>query len=216
MKKILLLASALTVATPTAFAQSYSRFYLGAGLGQSKITEEYDFTNIVQPVPGATAGYLSTDRTDTAGRAFFGFRITPHFGVEAGYQSFGRFNSRQTITAPVGMEGSYDTTWKVHGGHIDALLTIPIGDVMSISGKLGAIRATTDVTSSTPLGNTTRSGNRFALRYGVALQVDMSKWFALRLDADVNKGATVGSLLGFSGDARLDYNVFTGNVLFKF
>ncbi len=214
MKKILLLASALTVATPTAFAQSYSRFYLGAGLGQSKITE--DFSNIVQPVPGATSGNLSTDRTDTAARAFFGFRITPHFGLEAGYQTFGRFISRQNITAPVGMQGTYDTTWKVHGGHVDALLTMPMGDAMSISGKLGAIRATTDATSSTPLGKTTTTGNRFAFRYGVALQVDISKWFALRLDADVNKGATPGNLLGFSGDARLDYNVFTGNVLFKF
>ena len=217
VKKTLLLAAVLTAASSAALAQSSSpRFYIGGGLGQSKIVQDYNFSDFVVPVPGAMTGFLSTDRKGTPLRAFFGFKISPYFGIEAGFQSFGKFGSRQTITSPALLAGSYDTSWTVSGAHVDGLLTLPIADVMSVSGKVGAIRATTNITSSTPFGGSTSTENRLALRYGAAFQVELSRSLAMRLDADVNKGATVGNALGFAGDVRLDYNVFTGSVLFKF
>jgi len=208
VKKILLLASALTVATPTAFAQSYSRFYLGGGTGFSKITQNYGSLEAVQAAPGSTG--VSADRGSTPVRAFFGFKFSPNFGLEGGYQMFGTFGARQTTPT-----GTYDASWKVKGGYVDAIAFIPMGDAMNFGLKLGAIRATTDAKLSSPSSDSTTSENKFALRYGAALQVDFSRWFSFRADADVNRGATKGTQVGLT-ITPLDYTTWTGSLLLRF
>ncbi|MFM9883423.1 MAG: outer membrane beta-barrel protein [Burkholderiales bacterium] len=213
MKKTLLLAATLAAASSACVAQSAPRWYLGLGIGRASIAQDY--SGSILAVPGATASDVVVNSSDTAARLFTGFKITPYIGLEAGFQSFGKFGARNTVTAPAGVAGTYDSTWKVSGVHLDLIATLPLTDFMSLSGKAGVIRARTNVDSTAPGVTSSTSGDKFALRYGAAFQIDFSRWLAFRADAEINKDATKGSLVGI-GDTPLDYRVLTGNILFKF
>jgi OmpA-OmpF porin, OOP family len=212
MKKTLLLAAAITMASTTAIAQtSLQRFYLGAGTGKTRIAG--DVGDRILPVTGATASTSTIDLNSTPARAFAGFRFSPHWGIEAGAQSLGRFEARRDVTLPA--VATYESGWTVRGVYTDIIATMPIGDALSISGKLGAMRATTRVESIAAGVPTTASNSKFAFRYGVALQVDLNRWLAFRGDAEVNRGATNGNVGGLSSEA-ISYNVFTGSLILKF
>ncbi len=213
MKKTLLLATAIVMASPTAFAQSsLQRFYLGGGGGISNITNNMDA--VILPVAGATASSVTYDKTSNPVRAFAGFRFTPNWGIEVGAQSVGQFDARRVVTAPAAT--TTDASWTVRGGYADLVLSVPFGDdTWSVNGKVGAMRATTRMESTTAGVTTTSTGNKFAFRYGVGLQFSLNRWPAFRADAEVNKGATNSNLGGLSTDP-LEYNVFTGSFLVKF
>jgi Outer membrane protein beta-barrel domain len=212
MKKTLLLASAIAMASSTAFAQSsLQRFYIGGGTGMSKIAG--DLPNFILPVPGATSSSVTFDSTDTPARLFAGFRLTPHWSIEGGALSLGRFEAKREVILPAA--ATYEAAWSVRGGYADILFTLPIGDFIGVSAKVGALGAQTRLTSTDVGITSTRSGKKFAFRYGVAVQADLNRWIAFRADAEVNKGATNGNL-GNLSTSPLDYNVFTGSLVLKF
>ncbi|MFN0300432.1 MAG: outer membrane beta-barrel protein [Burkholderiales bacterium] len=213
MKKTLLLAATLAAASSTCFAQSASRWYLGAGIGSASIAQDY--SGSILAVPGATTSNVIVNSSDTPARIFAGLKFTPYVGLETGFQSFGKYGARNVVSAPAGVAGTYDTTWKVSGVHLDLIATLPITDSMSLSGKAGVIRARTQVESTAPGFTSSASGDKFSFRYGAAFQIDFSSWLAFRADAEINKNATKGSLVGIN-DPSLDYRVITGNVIFKF
>ena len=99
---------------------------------------------------------------------------------------------------------------------MDLVARVSFGDdSWSVIGKVGAMRATTRVESTSAGVSSTASDSKFAFRYGAGVQFDLNRWLAFRADAEANRRATNSNLGGLSTDS-LTYNVLTGSFLLKF
>jgi hypothetical protein len=161
---------ALALAAPTALAQTTSS---GTGL---RMPYERDFWGHV----GLSLGRAKVDVDCPAGadcdswdqvfRVYGGGRFNNAIGGEVGFQRFGDF--------------------EFAGGDIDSkaldfalVAGIPFGNNWSVFGKLGAVYASTDVTSNVA-GVQTGRDRGWGPRYGLGLQMGVTRNWALRADLD--------------------------------
>lgn len=110
---------------------------------------------------GDDVGGISTDRSDTGGKIYGGYSITPNFGVELGYAQLGKFSS------PAG-------ELKAKGTYLDAVGTMPLGNDFSLLGRVGVFggRAENSFTGSTDTGTN--------LKVGAGVQYDFAKNLGVR------------------------------------
>jgi OOP family OmpA-OmpF porin len=142
----LALAAPLGLAlVPPAAAQddSYYYFGLGAGQGRAKFDEESLAARALSP--GINATVLERDERDRAYRAFFGWQWNRYLGAEAGYFDLGRtgFNASTLTPGEVDIAGRLDGTMRVRGYNLDLVATLPLGDTVSLLGRVGVAFART-------------------------------------------------------------------------
>lgn len=80
---------------------------------------------------GDDIGGLSTDKSATGGKIYGGYSFTPHLGLEAGYATFGKYQSAA---------GSV----KADGFYADAVGTLPLGNGFSALGRVGVFNGKLD------------------------------------------------------------------------
>jgi hypothetical protein len=141
-KQLISIALLSTVASTSASADS--GFYLGASAGNATI----DGT-----VPGTS---VSFDESDTAFKAFVGFRLISLVAIEGGYVDFGK---------PTGSNASVDLT----GVDLFGVLNLPVGPI-NLFAKAGVFQWETDTTaagvSQSNDGNDLAYGVGAAIRFG--------------------------------------------------
>ncbi|HEY0856155.1 MAG TPA: outer membrane beta-barrel protein [Albitalea sp.] len=139
----------ISAAALAAFAAQAQGPYVGGSLGQSRYK-------------GPDIGGLPTDRSDTGGKIYGGYGITPNVGVELGYAELGKADSDA---------GSV----RGRGLFVDLVGTVPITDSFSAIGRVGAFNGK----AKTSLGNSDSSTNA---KYGLGVQYDFTKQTGLRAE----------------------------------
>lgn len=183
MKKMLI-ATVLAAASLNAFADGG---YIGGGAGQGKV----DFT----PISVAPASLTSED-TDQSYKVFLGAEIGDVLAIELGYQEMGTF-SQQADLAGSSARRQYEGKAIL----LDLIGKLPLGDTVSLFGKVGAARTRIEVTESANgifagLAAPTSKHEETNLRYGAGVQFNLSKALAVRVEVerttDVGDAATTG------------------------
>jgi opacity protein-like surface antigen len=113
-------------------------FYLGGGVGQ--------FNLKLDDVDQTDEAIQSLDDSDTAWKAFAGWRMNPYFSLELAYVDFG--NPSDSATTASGSSGDFSAS--ISGVEPSILGTIPLGPV-ELFGKVGYLFY--DVDASVDLDN---------------------------------------------------------------
>jgi OOP family OmpA-OmpF porin len=124
------IALALTLAAGTAAAQE-AGFYLGASVGQSKVSNG--------GCEGASGGITCED-TDTAFKVFGGYQFNRNIALELGY------SDRLAKLSASGFGTSAEVT--VSAFEIVAVPSLPLSENFSLYGKVGVYAASTEARSS--------------------------------------------------------------------
>ena len=146
------LVCAAALVAVAAQAQSTSQTtgpYVGGSIGSTKYR-------------GSDIGGLGTDKTNTGGKIYGGYGLTPNFGVELGYADLGKFSS------PAG-------DVKGHGLFLDAVGTFPVSQSFSLLGRVGAFNGRLQDSIN---GN--KSGTN--LKAGLGVQWDFNKTTGVRAE----------------------------------
>jgi len=134
-------ASVGSLACSSAFAQSADEndegFYIGGGVGQ--------FNLKLDDVDQTDEAIESLDDSDTAWKAFVGWRMNPYFSLELAYVDFGNPSDRFETAGSGG-----DFSASLSGFEPSILGTIPLGPV-ELFGKVGYLFY--DVDASVDLDN---------------------------------------------------------------
>ena len=121
-------ASAGSLACSNAFAQGPDEndegFYLGGGVGQ--------FNLKLDDIDQTDEAIERLDDSDTAWKAFAGWRMNPYFSLELAYVDFG--DHRERTTTASGSGGDFSAS--ISGLEPSILGTIPLGPV-ELFGKVG-------------------------------------------------------------------------------
>lgn len=222
----LLLASLL--ALPAA-AQT-SPWYLGAAAGQSRAASSL-VTDREAAIGNGNEPNMQTssDLKDTAGKLFGGYRLTPHFAVEAHWTSLGKQRIENAFDVPFGQtgKGGVLTEREVEGFGLDLVAGWEAAPGFSLFGRVGAFRA--DVTTDTTISGDTRfadgtegnfrsvSQNETVLKAGLGAGYAFTRNLSARLEwerfVDVGKRLTPESR-GDTGEA--DHDAWWLGVVFRF
>lgn len=212
------LAVAALVAVPSAAlaqAQAKPAWYVGAGIGYSKLTERVNAdTSVV--IPGATSSDFRSKTADTSGKLFAGFNLNRHLAIEAAYLQLGKYYVRRQAFAPT--SGSLDLAWQVRGFSIAAKPQIALSPAFSVYGKLGVARLQTEVdqTGSVLAASVNQSSNRWSLFYGIGAEYDVTRNFGVRAEWEYYRHATNTNTLSFGDGKPLDYNTFFASGYLRF
>lgn len=167
MRKITIAILLLTFAATPAMADG---FYGALDLGQSS---GKDFCT------GLPAGVTGCKDTGTLFRGAVGTQITPMWGAEVSYGSYGK------ESAGTGFGLSVD--WETSGLQISGTGTFPVADAFSLIGKLGVARTDLKLTG----GGGSISETSTNLAFGIGAQYDFTKSVAIR--AQYEDLGTVGN-----------------------
>ena len=181
------LACLAATAACSSLAQDSAYPYVGVSLGQARA--KFDQAGINARLLGPTfqPSTISADNSDRAWRAFGGYQFNRYFGVEAAFFDLGQFSyaANQASTPASGIRGNF----KLQGGGIDAVGTLPLGDTFALLGRAGLQYAKTrdsftSVDSSFVIANPTPSERAGNYKVGVGLQVTFSPAVQMRIEAD--------------------------------
>lgn len=212
-RSMVLAAAALCAALATAPAAAQnSGWYIGGGPGQTKA----DFT--AGDFASLATGTYSADDSDIGLRFFGGYRITPNWGVEFGFTTFGTFKQRFDNSGSVAVY-NYDAS------ALTAALAVhlPLGGGVSVNGRAGLAFAAANLNLAVDNGTATPrycdndwwyddcTSVDTNLFWGLGLQFDINPRWGIRLDYD-NYG-TVGEQYE---SGRADLEQWSLNVLFNF
>lgn len=178
------LATLGPLAAAPALAQSENYFYGGISAGQSRA--KLDESRLAAGVlaPGITATTQARDERDNTYRIFGGYQFNRYFGLEAGYFDLGR----SSFTASTVPAGSLDGNLRFRGYNLDAVGTVPLGEKLSLIGRVGGAFARTRgsfvgsggavVTNAAPTDRQTNP------KVGLGLQYAFTPGFMMRAEAE--------------------------------
>jgi OmpA-OmpF porin, OOP family len=162
---------AIGTAAGVANADDSGRWYLGAGIGQSKAA---NLNNIDGTLANYGLGSASTvSGNNTAWKLYLGYQVNSYFGVEGAYTNLGQSGITSAIATPVA--GTGNGTWTANNIYsLSAVGTLPIQDGLSAFGKIGAAYSNINFTYSG--GGAAVSANNSAVSplYGVGLKYDIT------------------------------------------
>lgn len=184
-------------------------WYVGAGLGKSKLVDSISCTNFGSLFD---AGYSCTEnRSDTAVQFFGGYRFNANLAVEAGHVDMGKFTGNLS-GAIGGTASTIDDTIKAKGLKAAVVGTLPVGNGFSVLGRAGlfhwsvsdningtgAVTVTSAALNRAAAGggpggggggggggvtvccNTSKDGNK--VHFGVGVQYDVDEDIAVRAE----------------------------------
>ncbi|MEO7403655.1 MAG: outer membrane beta-barrel protein [Burkholderiales bacterium] len=193
-------------------------WYIGAGIGNSKIPENWADSSL--PVAGATASSLQSTRSSALGRAFAGFRVNPNFAIELGYIDLGRFGLQRDVTAPTA--GNESFKWTVRSTALDALLIWPVANSVDLFARLGvAYVATRSRFTASGLGLTSNfssdeRSHKYALHYGLGAQFQLTRSLGLRADWELFKKASNSNAVAWADGREVQYQSVSASAIWKF
>jgi OmpA-OmpF porin, OOP family len=156
-------------------------WYGGLSLGRS--TNRFNTADFASGIPGVSE---SQNQKDEAYKFFAGYQFTPNFGLEGGYTDLGKFSYNYSGTT--GASSNY----KTHAWSLAATGTAPLGQGLSLFGKLGLALTQASDSISDPggilagapnpalLGNS--SYNRTAVMWGAGMEYAFNSRYALRAE----------------------------------
>lgn len=229
-----LLAAAILLPGSSAAQAAEPGWYLGAGVGRSMFSSPPITYFTFASIPAK--GEIDTlDLRPSGGRVYGGFRVNRYFALEAGYADLGQitFAKKQrpgpgcTVlpipnpNCPSIHFGYEENAGEIstHGWNLGARGSLPLGERLELSGKLGILRSTAtvrmtqdvvqsfEVTSPVFIERTVR---RTSTLFGVGMSYRVSPKLSLTLDweqSKVGSADTTGemSLRLLSGGVRLDF-----------
>ncbi|MBC7685348.1 MAG: porin family protein [Bdellovibrionales bacterium] len=164
MKKLIFALIAGVTAVGAAQAQAISRPYVGLGVASS----DHDLR-----IGGL--GNTGSEGYKANAKIFGGVELTPMFGIEAGYTDIRSSDHTFTIG---GVPGRASTDGS--RSYLAAKATMPVNEMFSVYGKLGAGYSKTNLSSSTPL--ISRSDSKTELYGAVGGQYNLNEKVALTLE----------------------------------
>lgn len=201
---------ALVGASTAAFSQQPDqRWYLGLSVGQGEVDIDEGSVQII----GATASSVSKDETDTAWKAFAGYRFSRNLAIEGGYMDLGEFSVRRNMTAPA--IGSVAASIEATGWFVDAVGILPVGTNLELFGKLGGIYTTTEATLTTSgavvlLGNANRERSELNLKWGLGASYSFTRNWSARIEFEQVRD------IGNDETGEGDVNAWTLGVVYRF
>lgn len=184
-------------AVPGAFADDGKGWYLGAGLGQSKIDINEGAINAA--VTGFTTVSTTSDEKGDAWKLFGGYQFTKNWAVEFAYIDTGKVSADTTATGPA---GQFKFEWAGKGWSLAGVGTAMVSDSLGVFGKLGAFSWDLDYKCSKVSGTGTctapadRGASGTDLTYGLGLKYNLTKQTSLRVEweqfKDVGNASTTG------------------------
>lgn len=180
------LALMATMIGPFSALAAPEPFFAGIGIGAAKTR----IGDRPLGITGATATSLSRDENDISGKVFFGYRVHPNWAVEAGYVDLGKTSAKRTMSAP-GI-GSISLDSRNTGWFIDLVGRMPIGNGISLIGKVGQIYSenrkqlsTSGAVSLAPGAASSYKEREFNWKYGAGAEYEISKTMAARGEVEL-------------------------------
>ena len=168
----MLAAVAALAASLPALAQE-TGWYLGGAVGHASYREACrDFDALV----GTDAAFGCSSRESTAGKAFAGWRFHRMLAVELTYLDFGDVSATGTAGG-----GDVDASTNVKAVGISALGIVPLGERVSVFGRLGILHTRArSKASGAVLAQDER--NEEEMHVGIGGMLKLSRGWALRLE----------------------------------
>jgi opacity protein-like surface antigen len=200
---------ALVFAATSAAAQQKPQqqyWYLGASAGQTII----DLHDDAVPIAGNPPSTLNKGGSSTGFRLFLGYRLARHFALEGSYLKSGGMQATRTANAG----GTMSAALRVTGWSVEGLGIVPFANGVSVFGKLGGVRATTEATySANGVAAPADANPRYmknSFKYGIGAFYDLSEHFSLRADYEIVKN------VGNSATGQADVKFLSAGVLYRF
>lgn len=145
--------------------------------------------------PG-TCAYLyaagaSCSEKGTTFRLGYGYQFNRYLALEVSYGDFGTAKEQGILpSTPAGVPGSgpipYTWEWTAIGWEVAGTATLPLGDSLSLTGKIGALRADVGsevivTTSTNEIWHAVTRSTSSNLSKGISLRYEINRDFALRL-----------------------------------
>ena len=160
------------------------KLYAGGAIGRGGYDTDFERTKAVIRTTGATTFNVTANATDTMWKGYVGYRLSPHFSLEAGYWNFGRVNFSAAITAPAAATLQRD--FRADGYGAGAVLWLPVSESWSGLAKVGALRTAVKASASDPGGGLTplpaESSHKLNSHWGLGLEYRVSRDLAARLE----------------------------------
>ena len=188
-----LAALGLAACASTAFAQN---------TGSTPVPWQGDFWSILGVGVGASkfhsdcAGNFTCDNRDTAWKVFAGGRFNRYFGMEFGYNDFGKVDQNGGRT-------------KAFAANLSLVAALPIGDRFDVFAKGGGAYGRTDVSSDASLGLAGGTKSNFEGTYGVGASYAITRNWMVRADWDRFN-------LDFVGQGKHDVDTATASLQYRF
>lgn len=155
----------------------------GAGMARGSIGDSFD--EVLRGHFGSAT--KSEQRTEAAGRAFVGYRLSPNVAIEGGWGSYGSVEAKARTTLPLAtVEVERDTT----AFCLDAVGTLPVAERIDVVGRLGVARwrVAFDSTTSLPVSGVSeqfdRKVNGSSVHVGFGLQYRFAERAHFFLEAE--------------------------------
>jgi opacity protein-like surface antigen len=178
-KLITLAVLAPCLAAP-AVAQSMSPWYGGLSVGQTR--SHLDEQSMADTALGgaSTATGLVADRRHTGYRVFGGRQLGAGLALEAAYFDLGNFSFSSGTTAGDTLQGKT----KMQGASLDLVGTLPLGDRLSLLGRIGGTYAKVrnTYTGTAPVANPSPNQREGNVKVGAGLQYAFGQNFMMRTE----------------------------------
>jgi OmpA-OmpF porin, OOP family len=188
-----LIGAAMLAGSASAQGIDSHSFYLGGHIGEATANDACDDFS-------GGSGVSCSDR-DTSWKILAGYQINRHFAVEAGYVDFGAVEA----SGPGGT-----ARLRSHAFDLVGLGILPVGNRLSLYGKLGIYHATSDGKVRTVLLNADTSDDATDLTFGFGASFDLTPRFALR--GEWQRYTDVGG----SDIGKADVDVLSVGALWRF
>lgn len=146
-----------------------SRLYMGASMGGSSFSLASS---------GTTAAFerRDGDKKGTAYKLYGGYRLTEHFGIEAGYARLGRVSQWTSVRGVSALQSASGQAF--YGA---ATARMPLGESFALNGRLGLARGKV---SGNDHAAPSLSGNATGVMAGFGAEYSVSRNIALTADFD--------------------------------
>lgn len=186
LKPSLITAAVLCALPVTAVhAQSgESYYYWGAGVGQSRL--RIDDRRITETLAASslTVNAIGHDERHVGYKAFVGYQFNRYFGSEIGFFDLGKFG----YTASTTPAGTLNSSFRVQGGNIGIIGTLPLTQNFSLLARVGAqyarTRSNVSGSGAVVVSDARPSDRESNLKVGLGMQYEVSPSFLLRAEAE--------------------------------
>jgi opacity protein-like surface antigen len=213
-----LLAAAIALATAPAFATD-TGFYVGAGMGYSKIS--INETKIDNSIDATIAPWFvdksSVDQNATPYSFFVGYRLMPYLAAEVAYLDMGQASYTGTIAkAATTGTGKVKGTWSADGWPLSVLGIWPVNDTWEVFGRVGVFMGNVDLTAhaydsaAAPLGRAHASDSSTEFFGGVGVDANFMESWAARFEWQAMPS------IGNDDTGSGNFNNFMFSILYKF
>lgn len=187
--------------------------YFGGAIGKGGYDTNYKRTNDDIRSTGATSFSSDANSTDMMWKLYAGYRLSPHFSLEAGYWRFGEVALKTKVFAPV----TTKMERKFYGGGFgaDALLWLPVSTSFSGLVRAGALRTDIKAGSATPGGGlaplSSESAKKVSPHWGLGLEYRLTRAAAARIEYESIRNVGDNSKFGTA-----DINMVTVGANYRF